>query len=401
VLKKNKKILFAISGGIAAYKAPEILRGFIKQDCEVETVLTKAAEEFVSPLVLGTLSGKKAWREDDFLSAEVGRLIPHISLAEWADAVVVAPCTANVLRIAAQGDSSTLIGALLLACRKPVVLFPAMNSNMLEHPATKGHIAACKKLGYTVVDPDEGVLACGAEGKGRLPDAEVIYENVWRALCGKKDYEGKNVVVTAGPTHEYIDPVRYVSNPSSGKMGYALAYEAWRRGANVTLISGPSSLSCIPQIEKIDITTAEEMYNACMEKSACADVIIKAAAVGDFKAAKVSEKKIKREGKESFTVNFAQNKDIAGELGKIKKAGQILVGFAAETDDLLENGAKKIAAKSLDFIAVNDVLKAGAGFGYDTNSVTIIAADGIKTEASGSKEEVAEAILDAVAKKMA
>lgn len=400
-MQKNKKILFAISGGIAAYKAPEILRGFIKQGCEVETVLTKAAEEFVSPLVLGTLSGKKVWREDDFLSAEAGRLIPHISLAEWADVVVVAPCTANILRIAAQGDSSTLIGALLLACRKPVVLFPAMNSNMLEHPATKEHIVACKKLGYTVVDPDEGVLACGAEGKGRLPDAEIIFENVWRVLCAKKDYSGKNVVVTAGPTHEYIDPVRYVSNPSSGKMGYALAYEAWRRGANVTLISGPSSLSCIPQIEKIDITTAEEMYNACMEKSAGADVIIKAAAVGDFKVAELSEKKIKREGKDDFTVNFAQNKDIAGELGKIKKAGQVLVGFAAETDDLLENGAKKLAAKNLDFIAVNDVLKAGAGFGCDTNSVTIIAADGIKTEASGSKEEVAEAILDAVAKKMA
>jgi len=400
-VQKNKKILFAISGGIAAYKAPEILRGFIKQGCEVETVLTKAAEEFVSPLVLGTLSGKKVWREDDFLSAEGGRRIPHISLADWADAVVVAPCTANVLRIAAQGDSSTLLGALLLACRKPVVLFPAMNSNMLEHPATKEHILACKKLGYTVVDPDEGILACGVEGKGRLPDAEIIFENVWRALCGKKDFTGKRIVVTAGPTHEYIDPVRYVSNPSSGKMGYALAYEAWRRGAKVTLISGPSSLSCIPQIEKTDVTTAEEMYNACMEKCASADVIIKAAAVGDFKAAETSGKKIKREGKENFTVNFAQNKDIAGELGRIKKAGQILVGFAAETDDLLENGAKKIAAKNLDFIAVNDILKAGAGFGCDTNSVTLIAADGTKIEASGSKEEVAEAILDAVAKKMA
>jgi len=398
VWKKNK-ILFAISGGIAAYKAPEILRGWIKQGCEVETVLTKAAEAFVSPLVLGTLSGKKVWLEEDFLSPEGGRKIPHISLADWADVVAVAPCTANVLRIAAHGDSSTLLGALLLACRKPVVLFPAMNSNMLEHPATKQNIEACKKLGYTVVDPDEGLLACGAEGKGRLPDAKVIYENVRRAVCPQKDFAGKHVVVTAGPTHEYIDPVRFLSNPSSGKMGYALALNAWCRGAKVTLISGPTVLECIPQIEKIDVTTAEEMYSACMSNTD-ADVIIKAAAVGDFRAANEAPKKIKRHGLDSFSIDVIQNKDIAAELGKAKRKGQILVGFAAETDDLLENGAKKIASKNLDFAVVNDVLQKGAGFGCDTNSVTIIAANGSKEEVCGSKEEVAEAILDAVSVKL-
>lgn len=400
-MQKNKKILFAISGGIAAYKTPDILHGWIKQDCEVETILTKQAEAFVSPLVLSSLSGRRVWREDDFMSSDCGFKIPHISLAQWADVIVIAPCTANALRIAATGDSSTLLGATLIACRKPVVLFPAMNSNMLAHQITRTNIETCKELGYTVVDSDEGVLACGAEGKGRLPSAETIYENVRRALYPKKDLIGKRVMITAGPTHEYIDPVRYISNPSSGKMGYALAKNAWYRGAEVTLISGPCSLDCVPQIEKISVTTAEEMYNACMSRGQRADIIIKAAAVGDFRAVERSDSKIKREGRDKVSIEFVQNKDIACELGRNKHSGQILVGFAAETDDLLVNAEKKIRSKNLDVIVVNNILQQNAGFGCDTNSVVIISSDGAKTEVSGSKEDVAAAIIDTIVKKLA
>lgn len=395
--KQNKKVLFAISGGIAAYKTPDILHGFIKQHIEVETLLTKHAEAFVSPLALSTLSGRRVWREEDFLSPDEGSKIPHITLAQWADAVVIAPCTANVLRIAATGDASTLLGALLIATRAPVLLFPSMNSNMLEHPATQNNIEICKKLGYTVVEPSEGVLACGAEGRGRLPDAEVIYEYVWRALCPKKDFAGRRVLVTAGPTHEYIDPVRFLSNPSSGKMGIAIAKAAWQRGAKVTLVAGPCNIATIPEIKRTDVVSASEMYDACMSEQRENDVIIKAAAVSDFKAPEKTEHKIKRAGKENFTITFSQNKDIAHELGKNKAAGQILVGFAAETDSLIENGQKKIKDKNLDLIVVNDVSKSGAGFGCDTNSVTIISRDGVQTEASGSKEAVANAVLDAVA----
>ena len=398
--KRNKKILFAISGGIAAYKAPDILHGWVKQGFEVETILTNSAASFVSPLALSTLSGKAVWTDADFLSSERGFKIPHISLAEWADIIVIAPCTANALRIAATGDASTLLGATLVASRKPVVIFPAMNSNMLEHPATQENIKACKKLGYTVVDPDTGTLACGTEGKGRLPGADAIYENVWRALCPKKELVGKRVLVTAGPTHEYIDPVRFISNPSTGKMGCALAKEAWYRGACVTLVLGPCNQSVPPEIEKISVTTAREMYDACMERQKSQDIIIKAAAVGDFRAAQTAGAKIKRENKDTFSIDFVQNQDIAAELGKNKPKGQVLVGFAAETNEHVTNAEKKIASKNLDFIAVNDVLREGAGFGCDTNIITLISNDGIKTEISGSKEEVACGIFDAIVSKL-
>lgn len=394
--KRNRRILFGISGGIAAYKAPDILHGWIKAGCEVETILTKAAEQFVSPLVLSTLSKRRVWREDDFLSADEGWKIPHISLTDWADVFVIAPCTANVLRMCADGDSSTLIGAALLACSKPVVLFPAMNCNMLGNPATQRHISQIKSAGHTVVDPDSGMLACGYEGKGRLPSNNVIYENVWRVLCPKKDMTGMKLLVTAGPTHEYIDPVRFISNPSSGRMGYSIAKAAWYRGADVTLVSGPSDLTPPEGVKIVNVTSADEMYEACIAAQPEADLIIKAAAVGDFKTESKSSEKIKRAKDEPLTIKFIQNRDIAAELGKRKKSGQMLVGFAAETQDMIENAKKKIASKNLDMIAVNDVLAEGAGFGCETNTLTLISADGSKTEISGTKDDAADALLDAV-----
>ena len=394
--KLSNRILFGISGGIAAYKAPDLLRGWIKAGCEVETILTRSAEQFVSPLALSTLSKRRVWREDDFLSPEYGWQIPHISLTDWADVFVVAPCTGNVLRMCAEGDSETLLGAALLANDKPLVLFPAMNCKMLSNPATRKNIETLTSRGVSVVDPDSGPLACGYDGKGRLPQANVINDYVFRALCKNKDMKGLRVLVTAGPTHEYIDPVRYLSNPSSGKMGYEIARCAWYRGADVTLVSGPVSLVPPAGVSVVNVTSAEQMYEACMDEAADADVIIKAAAVGDFRAAAEAPQKIKRQKGEDLTLTLVQNRDIAAELGRIKKPDQLLVGFAAETQDLLANARKKIASKNLDIIVVNDVLAKGAGFGCDTNSVTIMAPGRPDVKFSGGKDEVADALLDAV-----
>lgn len=393
---RPKRILFGVSGGIAAYKAPDVLHGWVKLGCEVETILTEAAEQFVSLLALSTLSKRRVWRERDFLSAEYGWQIPHISLTDWCDLFVIAPCTANVLRVAAQGDGSTLLGAALLANTKPLLLFPAMNGKMLASGPVQEHIKILKERGAEVVDPDSGLLACGYEGKGRMPSAAVINDYVMRALCDKKDLAGLRIAVTAGPTHEYIDPVRYISNPSSGKMGYAIAEEAWRRGAEVTLITGPSALRRPAGLNVVDVVSADEMFDACMSAAESADVIIKAAAVGDYRTEERAEQKIKRGGKETLTLELVQNRDIAAELGRRKRPGQLLVGFAAETQNVIENAQKKMSEKNLDMIVSNDVLAPGAGFAVDTNSVTIMARGAEPVRFSGTKDETASRILDSV-----
>ncbi len=393
---RPKRILFGVSGGIAAYKAPDVLHGWVKLGCEVETILTEAAEQFVSPLALSTLSKRRVWRERDFLSAEYGWQIPHISLTDWADIFVIAPCTANVLRVAAQGDGSTLLGAALLANTKPLLLFPAMNGKMLASGPVQEHIKILKERGAEIVDPDSGLLACGYEGKGRMPSAAVINDYVMRALCDKKDFAGLRVAVTAGPTHEYIDPVRFISNPSSGKMGYAIAEVAWRRGADVTLITGPTALRRPAGVNIVEVVSADEMFAACMSASENADVIVKAAAVGDYKAAERAEQKIKRGGVDTLTLELVQNRDIAAELGRRKRPGQLLVGFAAETQNVLENAQKKMAEKNLDMIVSNDVLAPGAGFAVDTNVITIMTRGAEPVRFSGTKEESASRILDFV-----
>ena len=393
---RPKRILFGVSGGIAAYKAPDVLHGWVKLGCEVETILTEAAEQFVSPLALSTLSKRRVWRERDFLSAEYGWQIPHISLTDWADLFVIAPCTANVLRTAAQGDGSTLLGAALLANTKPLLLFPAMNVKMLASGPVQEQIKILKERGAEIVDPDSGLLACGYEGKGRMPSAAVINDYVMRALCDKKDFAARRVAVTAGPTHEYIDPVRFISNPSTGKMGYAIAEAAWRRGAEVTLITGPTALRRPAGINVVEVVSADEMFGACMSASESADVIVKAAAVGDYRAAERAEQKIKRGGKDTLTLELVQNRDIAAELGRRKRPRQLLVGFAAETQNVLENAQKKMAAKNLDMIVSNDVLAPGAGFAVDTNVITIMARGAEPVRFSGTKEESASRILDFV-----
>lgn len=398
---RNKKILLGISGGIAAYKTPELVRSWVRLGCEVEVILTEAARKLVSPLVLSTLSKRRAWIDADFLSDESGWKIPHITLADWADVLVVAPCTANVLRMAATGESGTLLGAAMLACTAPIVLFPAMNVHMWENPSTKDNARIARENGIVVIDPNSGDLACGYEGKGRLPSVEAILDETWSALRTEKDLAGKRVLVTAGPTHEYIDPVRFIGNPSTGKMGYALAAEARYRGADVVLISGPSSGRIPSGIRARRVVSADEMLTACLDELPDADIVIKAAAVGDYRVKNYSATKIKRGDSEELHLALVVNPDIAREIAERKRAGQILVGFAAETDDVEANARKKIESKGLDAVVANDVSGDDAGFAVETNRVRVFFAERHARAASreffGSKWRIASGILDLIA----
>ncbi len=394
--KNNRKVLLGITGGISAYKTPDILRELIKNGCDVEVVLTEDAENFVSPMVLSTLLSKKVWRQKDFLSSDEGWKIPHIHLADWAEIILIAPATAESISRAARGEASSLLGAVLLAARCPVLFFPAMNVNMWEHKATGSNLAAITEMGYQIVEPASGDLACGYSAKGRLPDKEVIIHEIWRTLCPVQDLSGKNVLVTAGPTWEFLDPVRFLSNPSSGKMGFALARTAWYRGANVTVVRGPVELSDIHDLVIIPVTSAKEMLDAVISVLPGADYIVKAAAVGDYRPASISEHKIKRHEKDTVLLELIQNPDIAFEVGRRKRHDQILVGFAAESQNLLRNATMKMQKKNLDFIVVNDITASDAGFRTDTNTVKIINSLGTSRDISGSKEYVASTIWDSV-----
>lgn len=394
--KTNRKVLFGISGGISAYKIPDVVSTLMKYKSDIEVIMTRSASSFVTPLSLSTLTGKKTWMEEDFLSDQRGWKIPHISLADWAEVFIIAPATANVIRRAAFGEAETLLGATMLATRAPVVIFPAMNIHMWEHPATQRHVKMSGELGYIVIPPEEGFLACGYEGKGRLPKKEVILEILWRVLSPKRDLIGKKIIVTSGPTREFMDPVRFISNPSSGKMGYAVAKTAWYRGADVTLIKGPTYLEPPFGIRTIDVTTAQEMYDAVLKESDGTDIVVKAAAVGDYRFAHTLDQKLKREGKGRLEVILEENPDIAAEVGKRKRQGQILVGFAAESTEVVENALSKLNKKNMDMIVANDITARGSGFESDTNSVTVICKTGRTSRLEGSKEEVAWGLWDIV-----
>lgn len=396
--KKNRRILLGICGGISAYKAPEIAREFRKNGWDVEVILSRAAERFVSPLVISTLTGRKVWREDDFLSEEEGWKIPHISLAEWADVIVVAPATASFLSKAACGGGDTILSATLLAAHAPVILFPAMNVFMWGHSAVRDNIRRCRELGYRAIEPEEGPLACGYEGKGRLPSLEVIREETFRAISPQDDLVGTRVLVTSGPTREFIDPVRFISNPSSGKMGSSIARTAWYRGADVTMISGPATEPVPYGVRLISVVSAGDMFDAVMHEAGANDIIVKAAAVGDFSPVKESNRKIKREEGKNLVLEMVPNRDIAAALGASKKPGQFLVGFAAETDDAVTNATRKLVKKNLDLIVLNDVGPENNAFGAESNEVKVIGKDGIEEEHSGSKEKVADVIWNIVSR---
>ena len=397
------RIALGVSGGIAAYKSAEIVRLLQDRGVRVQVVMTRAAQEFIRPLTFAALSGEKVITEmfgGDEAQPNVESAIEHIAIAQAIDALVVAPATADVLARFAQGIASDFLSTLYLATTVPVVVAPAMNVNMWNHTATQANIETLRKRGVRIVDPSSGYLACGMTGAGRLAENEAIVAAVLEALGVAQDLAGETVLVTAGPTREKIDPVRYLSNRSSGRMGYAIAEAAARRGARVLLVSGPTSIDPPSAAELMRVETAEDMTAAVLSLLPQSTIVIKSAAVADFRPKAASDQKIKRKG--ATTLELEPTADILAELARHKQSrggkSQILFGFAAETENVLENARKKLDAKSLDAIVANDVSREGVGFDSDRNAVTIITHDEVVEVPEGSKWEIAQRVLDQVVK---
>jgi len=389
---REKNIILGVTGGIAAYKACELVRALVREGASVEVVMTQNAMEFVTPLTLQTLSGNKVATRpfDPVWESEIG----HISLADRADLVVIAPATASFVGKMAMGIADSLLATLVLATLAPVIVCPAMNVNMYNNGAVQENVRKLRERGVTIVEPSEGFLACGWEGRGRLPDTEDIMSEVEFALT-PKDMAREKVLVTAGATREYIDPVRFISNPSSGKMGYALAEEARMRGAEVVLISGKSPLPPPRGLALVNVESADDMYAAVMKHLDWSTLVIKAAAVGDYAPDSKSVAKIKKTGDE-LNLKLKRTRDILKEIGE-KKKQQIVVGFAAETEDLMANAAVKLREKNADMIVANNVGAPGAGFESDTNEVHILFASGSTEELPlASKKEIARIIFDRI-----
>ncbi len=394
------KIALGVSGGVAAYKAAEILRLLQDRGIRVQVVMTHAAQEFVRPLTFAALSGEKVIT-DMFGSASGAELanvdsaIEHIAVAQSIDALVVVPATADVLARFAQGIANDFLSTLYLATTAPVVVAPAMNVNMWNHQATQANLEILRKRGVRIVEPGEGYLACGMIGSGRLAESETIVAAVMEALGASQDLAGETILVTAGPTREKIDPVRYLTNRSSGRMGYAIAEAALRRGARVLLVSGPTAIAAPGAAELTQVETAEEMLAAVLKFLPEATVVIKTAAVADFRPKAAAGQKIKRKGE--MKLELETTADILAEVAR-RKSTQIVLGFAAETENVLENARKKLASKSLDAIVVNDVSREGIGFDSDRNAVTIISHSEVVEVPETSKWEVAHRVLDQVVK---
>ena len=391
----GKKIVLGVTGGIAAYKAAELVRALIRQGAQVKVIMTRNAQEFITPLTMQTLSQNQVYT-DMFVAADKFD-IAHIALAEYADAFVIAPATANIIGKITAGIADDLLSTTMMAQDKPTLICPAMNDKMLANPVVQENIGKVKKLGYAVMESAEGELACKTKGKGRLPDVEEIVEAIENLLT-PKDLKGVKILITAGPTEEPLDPVRFITNLSSGKMGYALATAAYRRGADVTLISGPTHLP--PPVENIiRVRTARDMFQAVMDHYKKAEVIIKAAAVADYCPSETAAEKIKK-NKKNLSLELKNNPDIIAEIGR-HKGHRVLVGFAMETQNLLANAGEKLKKKNMDLIVANNLRDEGAGFRTDTNVITIIDRRG-KTESLGkmTKIEAADAILDRVQKIM-
>jgi phosphopantothenoylcysteine decarboxylase/phosphopantothenate--cysteine ligase len=389
---KGKRVILGVTGGIAAYKAAELLRLMVKEGAQVWTVMTKAATEFVTPLTFQALSGNPV-RTDMFSPLQEGQ-IEHIALADLAQVAIVAPATANFIAKLAHGIADDMLTTTLLATQCPIVVCPAMNVNMYNHPATQANLHVLKERGVWVVEPEEGELACGWEGKGRLAELDTIVETA-RCALSPQDMVGERVVVTAGPTWEALDPVRFISNRSSGKMGFSVARIARRRGASVTLISGPTALKPPPGVKFLTVESARQMRDAVMEHLEEATVVVKAAAVADYCPLEAKREKIKKES-EIWSISLGRTPDILSEVGA-RKGERILVGFAAETHELISNAREKLERKNLDWIVANDVTYPGAGFGRDTNKVTLLGRGGVVVDLPiMSKDEVAWAIVDKI-----
>ena len=391
---KGKTVVIGVSGGIAVYKVCDVVSRLKKLNADVHVIMTKSACEFVGPLTFQTLS--QNYVVSDMFEDPKTWEVEHIELAKKADLFLVAPATANVIGKIANGICDDMLTTTIAATKAKVLIAPAMNTNMYENPIIQKNISTLKAYGYKFIEPESGRLACGDVGSGKLASPEVIVENVEALLNYEQDLVGRKIIITAGPTIESLDPVRYLTNRSSGKMGYAIAKVAAARGAEVTLVSGKTSLKPSSNIKKvINITSAEDMYQAVISNLDENDVVIKSAAVADYKPKEYSDKKIKKKDGD-LVIELDRNKDIAYEIGKIKK-DKILVGFAAETNDLIENAKGKIAKKNMDFIVANNLKESGAGFGTDTNVVSIIEKDGsINKYPMMTKVEGADIILDKI-----
>lgn len=389
---QGKKIVLGVTGGIAAYKALELLRLLVTAEARVQVVMTRSAQEFVTPLTFHTLSGEPVRTS---LFGPGADPLEHISLAQSVDAIVIAPCTANCLGKLTAGIGDDLLTTLVLAATRPILVCPAMNVKMYENPAVQSNLDLLRRRGFHLLEPDTGEMACGAYGSGRLPEPAIIVEAL-AALLSPKDLEGCRILVSAGPTHEDLDPVRFLTNRSTGKMGYALARMAQRRGGDVCLVSGPSTLASPQGVERVLVRSALEMQQALTTRFPQADVLLMSAAVSDYRPAGFAEQKIKR-GEEEMMVKLTHNPDILLSLGALK-TGQVMVGFAAETQEIVTHAQQKLARKHLDLIVANDVSAPDSGFAVDTNRVTLIYRSG-ETEPLPllSKDEVADRVLDRVA----
>lgn len=392
---KGKHIIVGITGGIAAFKIATLVRLLIKRGAEVQVVMTPNAKEFITPVTLSALTGKPVVSE--FFTANTGEWHSHVDLGLWADALVIAPATASTIGKMANGIADNMLVTTYLSAKAPVFIAPAMDLDMMAHPSTVRNIDLLRSYGNHIIEPAEGELASHLIGKGRMEEPENIVKVLEEFFSSSRPLSGKKVLVTAGPTYERIDPVRFIGNFSTGKMGYALAAEAARRGADVVLVSGPSSL---PEpggrVRTVHVESARQMLDACLTEFDTADISIMAAAVADYAPLHYVDHKIKREHEDVKVIEVVKNPDIAATLGKRRHDGQILVGFALETDNAEANGREKLARKNLDYIVVNSLADKGAGFGTDTNKVTVISADAEHSFPLKSKTEVAADILDCI-----
>ncbi len=389
---KKPCVVLGVTGGIAVYKACELLRLLQKRGIDVFVVMTQNACRFVAPLTFETLSGHPV-AVDTFDRPQTWE-VEHITLAKRADLFLIAPATANIMGKMACGIADDMLSTTVMATRAPVLVAPAMNTGMWENAAVQQNVKTLRARGVEIVAPVSGHLACGDSGAGKLEDVAVIAERACELLFAKKDMEGLRVMVTAGPSREALDPVRYISNRSSGKMGYAIAQAAQKRGAEVTLLSGPVAIEAPQGVKLVPFTTTQELLDRASELAQEQDLLIQAAAPADYRAKEIAPQKIKKQGGEPMTFTLVENPDVAATLGKAKRSGQVFVGFAAETNDVLAHARDKLARKNLDMIVANDVTRPGAGFDVDTNIVTLITKDGQEALPMMSKAEVAQRILD-------
>lgn len=393
---KGKNIILGVTGSVACYKAASLASLLVKQHCNLDVIMTRNAEQFINPLTFEALTKKRVCT-DTFDERYQGE-IEHITLSEKADAVIIAPASADIIAKLACGIADDMLTSTVIACNTVKIIAPAMNSRMYDNPVTQDNIEKLRHYGWLVIEPDCGHLACGTEGKGKLPSPEKLLEAVIHAASHEKDMRNLKVLVTAGPTIEAIDPVRYITNHSTGKMGVAIAKRAAARGANVTLVTGPTAISDPDFMKVVHIESAKDMFDAVTAEAYKQDIIIKAAAVADFTPVNTAEDKIKKTGNEVSSIELKKTADILKYLGDHKKEGQILCGFSMETKDLIENSRQKLIKKNLDMIAANNLKDKGAGFGTSTNLVTLITKDDIISLPLMKKEEVADEILSRLLK---